>query len=347
MVKAGELSSVASPASSSIPVAALVREFEQDWLPVPAELTPSCVVVICRAVAVVRGDSNVKGTVTFEQESENAPTTISWNITGHDPNAQRGFHIHQFGDNTNGCTSAGPHFNPFGKTHGAPTDEVRHVGDLGNITTDPQGNAVGSVQDQLVKLIGEHSVVGRTIVCHAGTDDLGKGGNEESLKTGNAGPRPACESGEHTSLSLKVNFNFNFNDNANSNAASSTSGVSVNRHVCQLALTMARRFPPDSISASRGLVDNYAFLSKRGDFVSRDEKDSQLNTIAEHSARMFCSHPNTLLWNGEVTGLSILASVTWIISHHKLTSNKGIEMAISSPMKEEQRPIESFTAYQI
>ncbi|EZF22602.1 superoxide dismutase [Cu-Zn] [Trichophyton rubrum D6] len=145
-----------------------------------------------KAVAVVRGDSNVKGTVTFEQESENAPTTISWNITGHDPNAQRGFHIHQFGDNTNGCTSAGPHFNPFGKTHGAPTDEVRHVGDLGNITTDPQGNAVGSVQDQLVKLIGEHSVVGRTIVCHAGTDDLGKGGNEESLKTGNAGPRPAC-----------------------------------------------------------------------------------------------------------------------------------------------------------
>ncbi|EZF22601.1 hypothetical protein H112_04564 [Trichophyton rubrum D6] len=126
---------------------------------------------------------------------------------------------------------------------------------------------------------------------------------------------------------------------------------------------MARRFPPDSISASRGLVDNYAFLSKRGDFVSRDEKDSQLNTIAEHSARMFCSHPSmeavvlqleyepartdTLLWNGEVTGLSILASVTWIISHHKLTSNKGIEMAISSPMKEEQRPIESFTAYQI
>ncbi|EEP78920.1 copper/zinc superoxide dismutase [Uncinocarpus reesii 1704] len=145
-----------------------------------------------KAVAVLRGDSNVKGTVTFEQADEHSPTKVSWNITGHDPNAERGFHVHQFGDNTNGCTSAGPHFNPFSKTHGAPTDEERHVGDLGNITTDAQGNAVGSVEDKLIKLIGEHSVLGRTIVCHAGTDDLGRGGNEESKKTGNAGPRPAC-----------------------------------------------------------------------------------------------------------------------------------------------------------
>ncbi|KAK2811442.1 Superoxide dismutase [Cu-Zn] [Emmonsiellopsis sp. PD_5] len=145
-----------------------------------------------KAVAVLRGDSNVKGTVTFEQASESAATTISYNLSGNDPNAQRGFHIHQFGDNTNGCTSAGPHFNPFGKSHGAPTDSDRHVGDLGNITTDAQGNAVGTIEDAQIKLIGEQSVLGRTVVVHAGTDDLGKGGNEESKKTGNAGPRPAC-----------------------------------------------------------------------------------------------------------------------------------------------------------
>ncbi|KAL1970953.1 hypothetical protein VTN77DRAFT_2787 [Rasamsonia byssochlamydoides] len=145
-----------------------------------------------KAVAVLRGDSKVSGTVTFEQPDENSPTTISWNITGHDPNAERGFHIHQFGDNTNGCTSAGPHFNPHGKTHGAPTDEERHVGDLGNIKTDANGNSVGSIQDKHVKLIGAESVLGRTVVVHAGTDDLGRGGNEESKKTGNAGPRPAC-----------------------------------------------------------------------------------------------------------------------------------------------------------
>jgi Copper/zinc superoxide dismutase (SODC) len=32
----------------------------------------------------------------------------------------------------------------------------------------------------------------RAVVIHAGTDDLGRGGNEESLKTGNAGARVAC-----------------------------------------------------------------------------------------------------------------------------------------------------------
>jgi len=149
-------------------------------------------VTMVKAVAVLRGDSNVKGTVSFEQADENSPTTISWNITGHDANAERGMHVHAFGDNTNGCTSAGPHFNPYNKTHGAPEDEERHVGDLGNFKTDGQGNAQGSVTDKLIKLIGPDSVVGRTIVVHAGTDDLGKGGHEESKKTGNAGARPAC-----------------------------------------------------------------------------------------------------------------------------------------------------------
>jgi Cu-Zn family superoxide dismutase len=69
-------------------------------------------------------------------------------------------HVHAFGDNTNGCTSAGPHFNPHNKTHGAPEDEERHVGDLGNFKTDGQGNAQGTVEDKLIKLIGSESVIG-------------------------------------------------------------------------------------------------------------------------------------------------------------------------------------------
>lgn len=33
----------------------------------------------------------------------------------------------------------GPHFNPLKKDHGAPMDEVRHAGDLGNIVAGPNG----------------------------------------------------------------------------------------------------------------------------------------------------------------------------------------------------------------
>ncbi|ORX46571.1 copper-zinc superoxide dismutase [Hesseltinella vesiculosa] len=145
-----------------------------------------------KAICVVRGDSKVSGTITFTQESEDAPTHIVADLSGLDPNAKRGFHIHEFGDNTNGCTSAGGHFNPFGKTHGAPDAAVRHVGDLGNVTTDAQGNVAFSVADSQIKLIGIHSVIGRSVVVHAGEDDLGVTAHELSKTTGNAGLRSAC-----------------------------------------------------------------------------------------------------------------------------------------------------------
>lgn len=151
-----------------------------------------CLILLTTVVAVLRGDASVNGTVYFEQKAETDPTTITWEIAGNDPNALRGFHIHTFGDNTNGCTSAGPHFNPFAKTHGAPEDDERHVGDLGNITTDSTGIAKGTKQDLLVKLTGANSILGRSVVVHSGTDDLGKGGHEQSKTTGNAGGRPAC-----------------------------------------------------------------------------------------------------------------------------------------------------------
>ncbi|GMM29467.1 superoxide dismutase [Martiniozyma asiatica (nom. inval.)] len=145
-----------------------------------------------KAVAVLRGDSTVKGIVNFSQATPSDEVSISWEIEGNDANALRGFHIHQFGDNSNGCTSAGPHFNPFGLTHGAPEDEVRHVGDMGNIPTDAAGVAKGEKTDKLISLFGENSILGRTVVVHGGQDDLGKGGHPDSLKTGNAGGRPAC-----------------------------------------------------------------------------------------------------------------------------------------------------------
>jgi len=130
----------------------------------------------------------VKGTILLMQ-APGTPTLIKGTITGLEP-GEHGFHIHEFGDMSKGCESMGGHYNPDGVDHGDLGQG--HVGDLGNITADEDGTASFSIQANRVDLIGERSVVGRGIVVHADTDDLGQGGDEESLKTGNAGDRLAC-----------------------------------------------------------------------------------------------------------------------------------------------------------
>ena len=93
---------------------------------------------------------------------------------------------------TNGCASAGLHYNPHNTTHAGPADEVRHVGDLGNVEAGADGTATLNLSDRLINIYGEFSVVGRAMICHEKTDDLGRGGDDESKKTGNAGKRLSC-----------------------------------------------------------------------------------------------------------------------------------------------------------
>uniref|UniRef100_Q2V8E6 Superoxide dismutase [Cu-Zn] n=1 Tax=Ulva fasciata TaxID=111617 RepID=Q2V8E6_9CHLO len=132
----------------------------------------------------------VSGVVNFEQ-NVGEPCKITYNITGLTP-GQHGFHVHESCDFSNGCVSAGPHYNPFNKTHGGPEDEERHVGDLGNIVANEAGVASGEMTDRMIQLTGEYTIVGRSMMVHAGVDDLGKGGHELSSTTGNAGGRVAC-----------------------------------------------------------------------------------------------------------------------------------------------------------
>ena len=86
-----------------------------------------------------------------------------------------------------------------GKTHGAPEDEERHVGDLGNLIMDKYGASKGSMTDRMIKLQGDWSVIGRSVMVHEDPDDLGRGDHSEpgvngktSKTTGNAGARIAC-----------------------------------------------------------------------------------------------------------------------------------------------------------
>jgi len=143
-----------------------------------------------KAVCVLKSEA-VNGVVNFVQEGDGVK--LSGEIKGLAP-GQHGFHVHQFGDNTDGCTSAGPHYNPDGSSHGAPTDASgkRHAGDLGNVFADVDGVAKIDITDSMISLTGERSILGRTMVIHAGVDDLGKGGHELSKTTGNAGGRLAC-----------------------------------------------------------------------------------------------------------------------------------------------------------
>lgn len=146
---------------------------------------------INRAVCMLHqdGDSGVSGRVLFESQGDS--TKITAEVTGLSP-GQHGFHIHELGDLSEGCKTAKGHYNPFAQSHGGPKDSIRHVGDLGNITANADGVGTIELVDNLIQLNGEQSVVGRSVVVHAGTDDLGKGGHDDSLRTGHAGCRVAC-----------------------------------------------------------------------------------------------------------------------------------------------------------
>jgi Cu-Zn family superoxide dismutase len=144
------------------------------------------------AIAVFNNDK-IKGTVIFSENFKNNNIKIDVNIKGLNLNSLHGFHVHEAGDLTDKCTSMCAHFNPYDKTHGCPGTKERHVGDLGNLETDNKGTANYTFFDNVIKLRGNKAnIIGRGLIIHADPDDCGKGNNEDSLKTGNAGKRIAC-----------------------------------------------------------------------------------------------------------------------------------------------------------
>nr|CAH7715061.1 unnamed protein product [Callosobruchus chinensis] len=105
-----------------------------------------------------------------------------------------GFHIHRTGHIGNGCSGAGPHYNPLNTNHGPQEADAehRHWADFGNIEADKDGVAIFDFWDPIVRLTGKHSVIGRALNVHADKDDLGSVGDEESLKSGHSGHPIAC-----------------------------------------------------------------------------------------------------------------------------------------------------------
>ena len=61
-------------------------------------------------------------------QSSSSNITISVNLTGFEVSttpSKHGFHVHEHGELGNSCSDAGGHYNPHGKTHGAPSDVNR------------------------------------------------------------------------------------------------------------------------------------------------------------------------------------------------------------------------------
>ena len=134
--------------------------------------------------------NNIKGIVKFK--SYNNKCTINYKIKNLS-NGKHGFHVNKHEDLSQGCTSGCEHFNPDNHEHGGPHSKIRHAGDLGNIISSNK-ESFGSitVNNLSCNPKSKCSIVGRMIIIHEDPDDLGKGDNEESKKTGNAGKRLAC-----------------------------------------------------------------------------------------------------------------------------------------------------------
>jgi Cu-Zn family superoxide dismutase len=140
------------------------------------------------AVCVIT-NGTISGFIEFKELKNRVKITIKLNKV---PEGKHGFHIHRTGDLREGCKSLCSHYNPLNKKHGGKSSKERHVGDLGNIEANSKGEVDQVMYDSIIKLSGKYSIVGRSAVIHEKEDDLGKGDNEESLITGNAGKRIGC-----------------------------------------------------------------------------------------------------------------------------------------------------------
>lgn len=142
--------------------------------------------MVMKAVCVMNPTvgNTVSGTITFAQTDKGVRVVVE--VQGL-TKGKHGFHIHEFGDcSAPDGTSAGGHFNPEGKTHGAPMDMSRHAGDMGNIEADDSGKAHLDYVDPMMSLNGANSIIGRSVILHKNEDDM------KTQPTGNAGARIAC-----------------------------------------------------------------------------------------------------------------------------------------------------------
>ena len=130
-------------------------------------------------------EAYARGAIRFTQ-TYGGPVKITGTVVDVTPGLH-GFHIHELGDLTKGCSSTGGHLD-FGEPvtlHGEGDgygSGHNHTGDLQQAAANKQGVAYISESNDKFDLFGTHSIIGRSLVIHKRSDDA-KGG---------AGARIAC-----------------------------------------------------------------------------------------------------------------------------------------------------------
>jgi superoxide dismutase, Cu-Zn family len=126
-----------------------------------------------------------KGTVTFTQQVDKV--TVTAQVSGLSPGGH-GFHVHEKGDcSAPDATSAGGHFNPTGKPHGAPDAGEHHAGDLPMLQADANGNATLTADVSGLAIGGgAGDIVGKSVAVHKDVDDY------KTQPAGNSGARIGC-----------------------------------------------------------------------------------------------------------------------------------------------------------
>jgi len=134
-----------------------------------------------------RSGTPTAGTVTFLQKDGEVTMTVK--ASGLTPGLHA-IHLHEKADcSAPDFTSTGGHWNPAGSDHGRWGEEHFHMGDIGNMNADADGNAtLIFITDKWCVGCKDESknIIGKGVIIHDTLDDF------HTQPTGNAGGRVGC-----------------------------------------------------------------------------------------------------------------------------------------------------------
>jgi len=134
-----------------------------------------------------KSGSSVTGSISFVQEGSQVKMIA--NLTGLEPGVHA-IHLHENGDcSAMDATSAGGHWNPGSNEHGDWAEGMHHMGDIGNLEANADGNVSYTFSTDKWCLDCDDStknIMGKGVIVHAKADDF------TSQPSGAAGARVAC-----------------------------------------------------------------------------------------------------------------------------------------------------------